>query len=289
MGKQTVWQAAEKFSPKDTYTNISVLWIFYYRYVLRILYVVHIPHEVVTLTSIACGGIAAWSIGVDKLWMAAVFLHAKDVFDACDGALSRLTNRSHQIGRFMDSLGDCAVISAVTAVIAYTAWPARHHSYALFWFLASELSIFLQCSYFNYYQIRYTHRLRDRRLTRQVDETSASGGDERIHHPLLIIFLNVLKVVYRIVYGWQDRCIERLDVWLKKNAGIQPGSGREAEWYEKKKFLVYNSALCFGTHIFVMIIACLMQRPVWALYFIVIGINLYWMGIIVYKITYFKE
>ncbi len=93
-----------KLPPAYRYLNISTLWIPYYRLVIRAFYRLHIRHEVATALSIGCGLAAAWLIvglpASGGFVAAAVLVHLKDVFDATDGAVARMTGTGHRFGRF---------------------------------------------------------------------------------------------------------------------------------------------------------------------------------------------
>ena len=157
-GAKPDWEGAFKISREHRYFNISVLWIFYYKHVIKFLYYARVPHEAVTLSSLACGiagGVFLLRPGYSNLLIAALFIHAKDLLDACDGSLARLTNRSNRIARFLDSLCDFAAITWLMTALGIA---ARHKSgfWALIPATAAWFSIFIQCSYFNYYLVKYS-------------------------------------------------------------------------------------------------------------------------------------
>ncbi|MCX6832837.1 MAG: CDP-alcohol phosphatidyltransferase family protein [candidate division Zixibacteria bacterium] len=143
-------EKAEKIPVSRRYFNISVIWILYYRHVLRLLYWLRFPHELVTLASIGSGLLSAIMFYQGKLIPAAILLHGKDVFDACDGSLARMTGRGHLIGRYLDSLGDFLVLTSVVIAIGLHAYSLGQQHYLL-WALAAVFSIFIQCSFFNFY------------------------------------------------------------------------------------------------------------------------------------------
>jgi len=86
----SIVEKSEKFAPSDRYVNISVFWIFYFRQVIRLFYGLRVPHEAVTVTAIGVGLLSARLFYEEHLIAAAVAIHLKDIFDACDGALARL-------------------------------------------------------------------------------------------------------------------------------------------------------------------------------------------------------
>ena len=140
---------SEKIPSEKRFFNISTLWIPYFRQIIKILYILRIPHEIITLTSIAFGLLSSWYFYQGQLILGAITFHLKDLFDACDGAIARMTGRGHLIGRYLDSLGDFAVIHAVIIAISWRA-VNMGDSTMIYWGGASLLSLFIQCSFFNY-------------------------------------------------------------------------------------------------------------------------------------------
>ena len=261
------------------YFNISVLWIFYYQSVLRFLYRLRVRHEIVTTASILTGLAAAAMIlrarSATGFIVAATLVHLKDIFDACDGALARLTGTGHRLGRFLDTIGDGVVFTAWIAACAIRAYEGGLSLFAACtWGVATWLSLFLQCSYFNFHQLHYV---------RLSGESAASRLDERseIGHG----FVGVLAKVYDVWFGWQDRLLARWDSW-QKNAN---GSPSDDDWYGRRSFMVANSALCFGTHAFVLILCLLCHSPIWFLPAVSIGMNLYWGGIVLTRLVVFRR
>jgi len=268
-------EKSEKFPPEQRYVNISALWIFYFRQVVRILHHLRLRHEAVTLMSIALGMISAYFFYQGNLLAAAVAIHFKDVFDACDGALARLTGRGHLIGRYLDSIGDFLVLSLVVAAITVRAVGAGEFSY-LAWGPIAGLSLFIQCSFFNYYQLRYAEHAGGGRLTSKTDETSRADPDSVRGDWWKGRLLGILRFWYLVFFGWQDKLAAAVDGWLYRRSGkIQ---------YESKRMMTLYSALCFGTHIFVMIVCALAGRPQYALIFIATVMNIYLMLLLAWRI-----
>lgn len=253
---------AEKLPREHRYLNISVLWIPYYRWVLRLFYYLHVPHEVVTSFSIISGLLSAFWFYHGSFLIAAIALHLKDVFDACDGALARLTGRGHLIGRYLDSLGDFLVLTAVMGAIALRA--ATLSPIYFFWGALAILATFIQCSFFNYYQLAYLERFGIDRLSSRRDERDR----EEVSTGTVVLILNRL---YLIVYGWQDRFVAAVDNHLRK----QMPAVTDQQWFGHRGLMVAQSALCFGTQIFVVIVAALVGRPKLALPFIGVVMTIY--------------
>lgn len=277
-------ERAEKLPADKRYFNISILWIFYRRAVLRILYWLRIPHELVTLASITFGLISALQFYQGSLISAAVLLHFKDVFDSCDGALARLTGRGHLIGRYLDSLGDFLVLTAVVVGIAARAYVADEQQH-LFWGIAAILSIFIQCSFFNFYQIAYIEQHQIGSLSSKRDEITRDDLPGSASSLAARVTLNLLRIAYIIVYSWQDRLVAIVDNWLLKRCVSCP---RDL-WYGEKALMVLQSPLCFGTHIFVFILFALFGKPAYALVFVSTVMNLYLLFVLYYRRSHFGK
>ena len=268
-------EKSEKFPPEQRYVNISMLWIFYFRQVVRILHHLRFRHEAVTLMSIALGMISAYFFYRGNLLAAAVAIHFKDVFDACDGALARLTGKGHLIGRYLDSLGDFVVLSLVVTAITVRAVATGEPSY-LAWGPIASLSLFIQCSFFNYYHLRYAEHAGGGRLTSKTDESSRADLDSVRGDGWKRRLLYVLRFWYIVVFGWQDKLAAVMDGWLCRRSGKIR--------YDSKPMMTLYSALCFGTHIFVMIVCALAGRPQYALIFIATVMNLYLVVLLAWRI-----
>ncbi|MBD3234725.1 MAG: hypothetical protein GF315_13450 [candidate division Zixibacteria bacterium] len=280
----------DKLRGEDRYLNISALFIFYFPFVLRILYRLRIPHEVVTVTHIALGIFAAVNIWHNQLVTAAILFHFKDIFDACDGALARLTGRGHRIGRFLDTLGDFVSISAVFGVVAYREFAVTGH---LFWLILGSmtiLSVFIQCSYFNFYQLKYVEFSATRTLLSRTDEGITPDDKKLYKNQTLNVFVLLLQRLYKFIFGWQDYLINRLDQRMVKSISDDKQSDfYQISWYHNKPWMTATSALCFGTHIFTMVICLLLGEPQAALWIISIGFNTYLIALLLYKKCVFSR
>jgi len=292
--KEFSCEAIYKLPREARHFNVSVLWIAYYPHLTRLLYALRIRHEVVTLISLACGLLAA-AILMSKtttaaLILCAVLVHLKDVFDACDGSLARLTGTGHRIGRFLDTIGDGVVF---TALVASVAWYGIERggpvAGTLIWAGMTWLSLFLQCSYFNYYHLRYTRQIGASSLSR-LDEHSANDDDGAYGSRAARLLLTVLQQVYLWWFGWQDRLIQHLDRSSLRGVRRSEAAGEwdPGRWYGARAFLVATSALCYGTHAFVLILCLLAGHPAWFFPAVVVGMNLYWVAILVSRWIVFR-
>ena len=282
MPKSVDWSRAFKFSGSEKYFNISVIWIFYYKYAIRLFYYLHLHPHLILFSSIISGIISAVFIWQSKLILAAVFLHLKDVFDACDGSVARLTGRTSIFGRFMDSLGDMFVLTLVIAAITIKSFQSTGNNWIFLSGVFTWFSLFLQCSYFNYYNLRYSRSLQKDNLDSNINEKKAAQ-DNSGENP----FVRLLRFKYNLLYGWQDRMIESVDKLTRAALTGLPAFDPD-KYYRHKTFLTLNSALCFGTHIFIFILCLLFGNPALALLIISVIFNIYFLAVIAGRYLYFK-
>ncbi len=274
-------EKAEKLPPEHRYFNISTLWIPYFRVAIKIFYTLRIPHEIITLLSIFSGLFSALMLYNGHLIIGAVAFHFKDLFDASDGAVARLTGRGHLIGRYLDSVGDFLVIHAV--IIAIIARTAEHgQEVFILWGVAALISLFIQCSFFNFYQLKYLEQYGVDRLKSSTDEKTRHDIDYAHKNVWRKILLKILRGLYFVFYGWQDDFVGFVDRTLR--AGYDSIS--EIRWYGSRRFMTLISPLCFGTHIFVIIIFALIGKPQWALIFIPVIMNFYLILLLYLRRTY---
>ncbi len=258
---------AEKLPRDIRYFNISTLWIPYYRLVIKLLYKLKIPHEAVTLLSIFSGFVSAILFFQGNTVPAVIVLHLKDVLDASDGAIARLTGRGHLLGRYLDSVGDFLVIIAV--IISIIMRPESSGDLSLiFWGIAALTSLFLQCSFFNYYQLRYLEFHDTVTLKSKIDERHRDISASQERSAAYRFLLAVFRLLYLVFYYWQDLIVRTIDKSLNRAPGKSPG-------YGSRRFMTLISPLCFGTHIFVIIVAALFEKPLVGFIFIAVIMNIY--------------
>lgn len=155
-----------------------------------------------------------------------VALQVKNVLDAVDGSLARLQSRPSRVGRFLDSIGDAVIGTALAVALAVAVARERPILYATLLAAAALMLGLLQGSVYNYYYVRYRSR-RGGDTTSRVKE-QLTQYDE-IHYedrPLALALLRFLIGAYNWIYGWQDVLVQRIDAWA-----VRPltASGREEE------------------------------------------------------------
>jgi hypothetical protein len=139
----------------------------------------------------------------------------------------------------------------------------------LYWMSFAIVSTFIQCSFFNYYQLAYLEELGIDRLSSKKDEVHRQDLEKisRTGKPAL----RILRFFYLIIYGWQDRFVAHIDKWLYKSSRC----GSAQAWYGDRNFMILQSPLCFGTQIFVIIVSAISGRPEYSLIAIAGGMNIY--------------
>jgi len=279
MAEPVDFSRAFKFRGERKYFNISVIWIFYYPLAIRLFYYLHFNPITVLSLAIILGLASAVFILKGNLIVAAVLLHLRDVCDASDGSLARVTGKVSRIGRFMDSLGDMLVLTCIIAVITYRGYAHANQAPYFYLGILTWFSLFLQCSYFNYYQLKYGEALEKKNLVAQSDE---SGVDRRESG-----FLRLLHYIYLALYGWQDIAVRNIDRLSTRILQSYPAFDRY-EWYTDKLFLTLNSPLCFGTHIFLFVICLLAGNPELSLTIIAFAFNLYFLILMAGRLMYYK-
>lgn len=278
MSNQVDWSKAFKFKGEDKYFNLSVLWIFYYPYAIRLFYYLRVNPLFVLSLAIILGLASSAFLWYDKLIIAAILLHLRDICDASDGSLARLRGMTSRLGRFMDSLGDMLVLTILIAVITIKAYAVSDSSLYIILGILTWLSLFIQCSYFNYYQLKYADSI-DRTLGARLEERKQDDRDSRA--------VKILRLFYRALYGWQDKLIKQIDRISISILSIYPGFDQNS-WYRDKRFLTLNSLLCFGTHIFVFCLCFVFGNPALALFIITVLFNIYFFALMAGRIIIYK-
>jgi phosphatidylglycerophosphate synthase len=199
--------------------------------------------------------------------IAGVLLLIKSTLDAVDGSLARARNRPSRVGRFLDSICDYFINAAVFLgiAIAGNSWSLER---ILLAFIALESATW-QGTAFNYYYVYY-------RTMTGGDTTSKlkESDDERYpwDDPSA---LRILVRLYRIIYGWQDALLGRID------RRITPD--RAAAIYRDKRVLTATTAMGLGFQLLLIAACAWIGHPHWALWLFTGPMNVYWVIIIVIR------
>jgi hypothetical protein len=118
--------------------------------------------------------------------------------------------------------------------------------------------------------------------TSRLDERDAVNAPSRA--------TRLMAAVYQAWFGWQDRLIARFDRRQRVAAGLPARAEDPANdrWYGAKGFMVANSALCFGSHAFLLVVLLLLGRPEWFLPAVVVGMTAYWSAVVVARRLAFR-
>lgn len=149
--------------------------------VVLVLLPLRVPPPAVVLAGTGVGIAGAVELARGHLVLAALLVQLKTVLDNADGQLARLSGKVTAFGRYLDSECDLLVNAALFAALG---WETNSPFAALGGFVA--LTAVLSVN-FNV-----------ERLARGGKTDTAESG--------------VLPRVYRMMYGWQDRIVERFVV-----------------------------------------------------------------------------
>jgi phosphatidylglycerophosphate synthase len=130
------------------------------------------------LASTACGLAAAVELARGHLIVAVLLVQAKTILDNADGQLARLTGRVTAFGRYLDSECDLLVNAALFAGVG---WETKEPFLAAAGFVALTAVLSIN---FN---------------VERLARGAAAGWDT-----------SVLGRAYALLYGWQDRLLERV-------------------------------------------------------------------------------
>jgi hypothetical protein len=170
---------------------------------------------------------------------AGVLIVLKDILDDADGQLARAKEMYSRRGRFLDSIGDFLVDGAVFAAITHAVYRTHSNAMTIVLGALSLLGITLRVSYHVYYQASFLHlegRYKLNRMTEEIREEDLRG--DRVTLRLQQIFL--------VIYGWQDRLMERIDRWCM---GPDFDDAHFPVWYSDRFGLRLSGFLGFGTEL----------------------------------------
>lgn len=142
-----------------------------------------VPPPAVVLAAAACGFAAAVELARGHLVVAALLVQLKTVLDNADGQLARHTGRVSILGRYLDAECDLLVNAALFAGLGWYAgaWPGALLGFVL---LTALLSV------------NFNAERLYRGGARVPEETQG--------------LTRVLERAYAVLYGWQDRLLERV-------------------------------------------------------------------------------
>jgi hypothetical protein len=257
-----------------------------------VLYHTPITPNQVTIVSIVSGIIAAFFYlkgTANAFVVAGLLITLKDLLDSADGQLARAKQQQSRTGRFLDSIGDFVVDTAVFSSIGWTLYKLNSDWFMLFLALLGLIGISLRVSYHVFYQVHFLHlqkQYENNRITEEVRNDDLVKGGIELR----------LQQIFQLIYGWQDRLIARIDGWSMKSfrrewkrstRSVQltqvsrPLEGYNA-WFSDTLALRISGLLGFGTELFLLMLCSVYNKLELYLY-----LNLFLMnGILIICIMY---
>jgi phosphatidylglycerophosphate synthase len=117
----------------------------------------------VTIVFLLAGLASAYYIYIQQLVWAAVFLMIKNILDAVDGEIARITKHPSAIGRYLDSIFDFIInFLILLAILSIT-------NTSIMVFVIAFLGIEFQCSIYNYYYVILRRRLNNDETSRIIE------------------------------------------------------------------------------------------------------------------------
>jgi phosphatidylglycerophosphate synthase len=244
---------------------------------VRALYPTAITPNQVTAAGIVwgLGSAVLYAIGTPvSILLAGLCLTTKDLCDSADGQLARAKQMYSRAGRFLDSTGDFLVNLLVFGAISYTLYTRTGDPIIILLGVSAFFGITLRVSYHVFYHTSFLHLQESYTLNRTREEMREE--DHRVDRRTFR-----LHQVFLVLYGWQDRLMERIDTWCKGNL---PNTRRVDErWYSNRVGLRASGVLGLGTELFLLTVCSVVNRLDTYLYLNLIGMNGIWLASIVYR------
>ncbi len=244
---------------------------------VRVLYRTSVTPNQVTVLGIGWGVCSAvlYAVGTPlSIVLAGLCLTTKDLCDSADGQLARAKQLYSRAGRFLDSIGDFLVNLLVFGAISTTLYAHTGNSRMLLLGLFAFLGTTLRVSYHVWYHTSFLHlhEKYTQNRTREEIREEDRRADRRTFR---------LQQIFLLLYGWQDRFMEKIDRWCRRNL---PGTGAVDErWYADTVGLRLSGALGLGTELFLLTVCSLAHKLEVYLYLNLLGMNTVWLAAIIYR------
>lgn len=161
----------------------------------------------VTVAFLLSGLLCVYCIYAQELVWAAVFLMIKNILDAVDGEIARVTNHPSVIGRYLDSVFDFVINFLIFMVIFIT------DNVSIPVFIAAFLGIEFQCSVYNYYYVILRRRLNDEETSRIIEHQKPIA-----YHYESQQMVNVLHAIFLgfyVVFDTTVMCLDKPAVFVR--------------------------------------------------------------------------
>ena len=274
-----------KLPAKARFIDANEIWYFMNRWVVNLLYPTSVTPNQITFISLFFGLTSAGlyvSGNPNALMWGAVFLYGKIFLDNVDGNLARVRGTTSRFGRFLDSLTDFLVtILVYIAITVYLVQKTGIPEYSILG-LFGLLACFLQSTFFVFYLVNYTSRVGSYEKNR-VDESVTEEDKRKVAEGETDAWELRLQTFFAWAYGWQDKAIESLDIMCRRFARVPAAEEALWNWYSDRKFLGWISPLCLCTNNMMLVIFSLMGQLELFLILLVSFMNIYGLGLLVWK------
>jgi phosphatidylglycerophosphate synthase len=155
----------------------------------------------VTILFGVSGLISIYCILQSHYFLAGFFIILKSIIDAADGELSRIKNTPSYTGRYLDSVFDIVLNFLILMSICYVS------KTTFGWTILAFIGIQLQGTLYNYYYVILRNKSIGGDKTSQIFENKsprALPGESQK-------WVDILFLIYTIVYGAFDKIIHNLD------------------------------------------------------------------------------
>lgn len=155
----------------------------------------------VTVAFLFAGLLCVYCIYTQQLVWAAIFLMIKNILDAVDGEIARITKYPSLVGRYLDSVFDFIINLLILIAIFIT----ENSSNLLF--IGAFLGIEFQCSIYNYYYVILRRRLNNDETSRIIEYRKPIAyhyESQRIVNTLHATFL-CLYIVFDLIVLLLDK------------------------------------------------------------------------------------
>lgn len=274
-------QPAEKIDPAKDFFDVSAIWGKWPALkIIGWIYNTPITPPQVSIIALFFGIVAAYFLARQEylfVFIGALLIQAKNIFDTVDGHLARARNTPSRIGRFLDSIVDFITNFAFFIAIGWHL--TKQYPLIEIWILliAAFFCSQLQCSYYVFYVVSYIHKI-NRATESRVEESIQKEDYNAYSEPHLQKLLIILQKTFLLFYGWQDRLMIKIDRWSLKSFENIPSN-----WYLNKKLLTMASWLGLGMQLFFISLLAILDQLYLYLWFVVIAGNLYWLFLICYR------
>jgi phosphatidylglycerophosphate synthase len=155
----------------------------------------------VTFTFLFAGLACAYCVYTQHLIWATIFLMIKNILDAVDGEIARITKHPSIIGRYLDSVFDFIINLLIFIAVLSVANTSN------LIFILAFLGVEFQCSIYNYYYVIVRRRLNNEETSRIIEYQKPIAyhyESQKIANVLHAVFLS-LYVIFDVFTVFLDK------------------------------------------------------------------------------------